>query len=185
MGNPWGGPVVTRRHGGSGQKQLVVNVSVPLGKASPEARALKLLRGTVPVTLLVEQRVLEVHGEIQKAAGKKKELEGIEFDIHEVKSPAAGQYQVRMTVTNRANPSDYAWMNTLHQRVVLWDDNGKQLQNFGSSWGGGPGMASVQITMTFGPPFNGKGGKPTRLTYEHWVTTQHDVRFEFRNVPLP
>lgn len=184
MFNPWGGRVTTRRYGGSGQKQFVLNVSTPLGKASAGAKTLKVLRGTVPVTLLVEQKQLEVSGDILKADGKKADLAGVEFLVHEVKTMPNSQYQVRMTVTNKGSPSDYAWMNTLHQRIVLHDEAGVKFQNYGSSWGGGPGAVSVQLTMTFGV-FNAKIGKPKKLTYEHWVTAPHDVPFEFRDVPLP
>jgi hypothetical protein len=75
-------------------------------------------------------------------------------------------------------------MNTFYQRVELLDASGTKYQNQGSSWGGGAGAASVQITMTFGH-FAGKIGPPAKLTYLHWVTRQHDVPFEFRDVQLP
>ena len=42
---------------------------------------------------------------------------------------------------------------------------------------------SAQVTFTFG--LNGAGGPPTKLVYQDWTTVQHEVPFEFRDLPLP
>ncbi|MBY0228339.1 MAG: HEAT repeat domain-containing protein, partial [Gemmataceae bacterium] len=104
--NPWGGRV-SRRGTSNGYKQLTLNVAVPLARGSDKARVLKTLKGSVPVILLVAQKQLVVEADMMKAKDKKKELEGVEFHIHETKKMPNNQYQVRMTVSNKNNPGDY------------------------------------------------------------------------------
>jgi hypothetical protein len=43
----------------------------------------------------------------------------------------------------------------------------------------------VQGTFNFGDGGNAQLGKPAKLTYYGWVTMQHQVEFEFKDLPLP
>jgi hypothetical protein len=181
-GNGFGGRVVTRRYYGGGNKQPSVQVSIPLSAGAVGAKRLELLRGVVPVSLLVEQRPVVVTEEITKAKDLKKEVEGVEFHIREVKTMPNNQFQVQFSITNKANPSDYNFINTIYQRVELYDDKGVKFQNYGSSWGGGG--PTVNLTLTFGN-FNGKIGTPAKFIFHHWVTRTHEVAFELKDLPLP
>jgi hypothetical protein len=45
--------------------------------------------------------------------------------------------------------------------------------------------SSVQFTFNLMPPPAGNAGLPNRLVYLAWETLDHDVEFEFRDLPLP
>ena len=181
---PWGGRFVTRMGRSPGYKQLLLHVSVPLSPGAAKARMLKSIKGNVPVTLLVAQKRIVIDADILNAKNRKKEVEGIEFVIRETKAAANNQYLVRMTITNKANPGDYNWMNTVYQRIVLEDAKGEKFQNYGSSWSGMGNAGTAELTLHFGH-FGKGGGKPAKLAYTHWVTKTHRVAFEFKDVPLP
>jgi hypothetical protein len=52
-----------------------------------------------------------------------------------------------------------------------------------NGWGNNsPG--SVQLQVVFAPP-GGKAGPPTKLIYYRWTTIQHEIAFEFKDLPLP
>jgi hypothetical protein len=88
-----------------------------------------------------------------------------------------------MTVSQASdNPNDYSWMNSLYQRIELQDDKGNKFAIVGNSWGNNsPG--SIQMTTTFA--LHGKGGPASKLIYYRWATVQHDLVFEFKDLPLP
>jgi hypothetical protein len=90
---------------------------------------------------------------------------------------------VQFTVNNKAAPGDYTFMNTIYQRLELFDGAGVKYQNYGSSWGGGP-AGVMNLTLTFGH-FGGKIGSPKKFVYHHWVTKTHEISFEFKDLPLP
>ena len=82
-------------------------------RASPKARTLKLLRGSVPVTLLVEQKPIVVTDKVMSAKGKKFKADGVQFSFEDVNKQPNGQYQIKMTITNDAAESDPNWINNL------------------------------------------------------------------------
>jgi hypothetical protein len=72
----------------------------------------------------------------------------------------------------------------LHQRIELTDDKGQKFQSLGFNWMNGT-PTTVQGTFNFGDGGNAQLGKPAKLTYYGWVTMQHQVEFEFKDLPLP
>lgn len=179
----WGG--ISRRHYNGGYKQQHLSVGVQLSRVSEKASDLRLLRGVVPVTLLVETRPIVLAEKVFDAKGKKVNVGDLEFHLENVQKMANNQYQIKFTATNKAGTNDYGWMNTLYQRLELLDDKGNKFPNWGTNWHGGGGN-NVTITLSYNANNgNVKLGQPTRFVYQHWVTRQHDVAFEFRNVPLP
>jgi hypothetical protein len=182
-GNPWGGRFISRRYYGGGYKQPTIQVSVNLAAPSVGARRLALVKGVVPVSLLIDQKPIVVSDDIEKAKGTKKEVEGVEFHIQDYKALPNNQCQVQFTVNNKAAPGDYTFMNTIYQRLELFDGAGVKYQNYGSSWGGGP-AGVMNLTLTFGH-FGGKIGSPKKFVYHHWVTKTHEISFEFKDLPLP
>jgi hypothetical protein len=184
-GDELGGRVFRSRYYGGGHKQMSMQAGMNLVRVSEKAGAIKYIRGVVPCTLLVEQRPMTLSDDILKAKGKKQTVGELEFHIEDVQKQANGQYSVKFTVTNKGNPNDYTWQNTLYNRLDLLDDKGTKYQNWGSSWHGG-GNNSVGMTLTYNGT-NGpvKAGEAKRFVYQHWVTRQHDVHFELRDVPLP
>jgi hypothetical protein len=176
------GRVVTRRYYGGTYKQTSVQVSLPLAAGAAGAKRLAHVKGVIPVTLLAAQRPVVITEDTAKAKDFKKDIEGVEFHIREVKTLPNNQIQVQLNVTNKANPNDYNLMNTIYQRLELFDTKGVKFQNYGSSWGGGG--AGINLTLTFGN-FNGKMGPPAKMVFHHWETRTHEVAFELKDVPLP
>jgi hypothetical protein len=179
----WGGP---RFYGTN--RQLCLHVSVGLQRPSKKATTMKLLRGSVPVTLLLEQKPLVVTDKVMSAKGKKFKVEKIQFSFEEVTKQANGQVQLKMTITNedKNNAGDFNWTNSLYQRIELQDDKGNKFQTWGTNWHGN-GPNHVQLTLTYssaglGP---GKVGPPSKFVYQSWRTRQHHIAFEFKDVPLP
>jgi hypothetical protein len=179
----WGGRFGRRYYGG-GYKQSSMQVSVNLHRPSQKAATMKSLKGVVPVTLLVKQEPIVLSDKILSAKGLKKKAGELEFHIEDVKKTANNQFQIKFTVSNKGNTTDYTWMNTLYQRIELFDDKGVKFQNWGSSWGGSGGN-NVQLTLTYGHFGAGKAPNPAKFVYQHWITRQHDIEFEFKDIPLP
>jgi hypothetical protein len=188
MGRNFGVRMWSSRRYSNGNKQLTMQVNVPLERISEKANQVQLIRGFVPLTLLVEEKPLVVTDKLMSAKGLKTETGDLSFHIEDIQKLPGGQYSVKMTITNsKETGGDQMWMHTLFQRIELLDEKGNKFQVWSTNWNGG-GANQVQWTMTFGGNFGGAAkamGTPTKLVYHHWITRQHDVSFEFRNLPLP
>ncbi len=170
---------------GGGYKQMSIQAGLQLVRVSEKASTIKYLRGVAPVTILVEQRPVNISDDILKAKGKKALIGDLDFHIEDVQKQANNQYSIKFNVTNKGNPNDYTWQNTLYQRLELLDEKGQKFQNWGSNWHGG-GNNSVGMTLTYNGNTGGnKPAEPKVFRYQHWVTRQHDIQFELRDVPLP
>ena len=146
----------------------------------------KLLRGSVPVTMLAEQRPEIVIEKILQTKGKKFDGKEASLEIEDVKETPGRSVQISVTArrnTKDNNQYDYTWTNSIQQRVELTDAKGGKYMSNGFNWSNNT-PASVQGTFIFTDP-TGKLGKPAKLTYFGWVTVQHQVDFEFHDLPLP
>lgn len=165
------------------QRMYSVGVSTGLVRPSERASAIKLLKGYVPVTVLVEQKAVEITKELDKANNLKAQVDTHTFTVQEVKEQPGGQWQVKMIVTQDTGENDYSWTNSLYQRIEVYGASGEKLQNYGSSWGNnGPNL--VNMTLTFRNPA-GKADKPQRLVFQSWTMLHTLAPFEFKDVPLP
>jgi hypothetical protein len=175
-------------HGGYyGHRNLILQAQVQLSGPDPAARSVKVLRGALPVTILAEQKPEIVVEKVLEVKDRKFEGNQVTLEIEGVKDGPGKTYQVAMTArrgTTGATAHDYAWTNSLHQRVELTDEKGNKFLAHGFNWTNGT-PTSVQGTFMFGDPGTGQLGKPYKLTYYDWVTLQHQVEFEFRDLPLP
>lgn len=175
----------TYHSGYYGYRTVVLQAQLQLGSPAGNARAVKVIRGTVPVTLLAEQKPEIVIEKIMDVKKKKFEGKDVSLDVEEVKETPGQTVQVVLTAqrNGKDNQYDYTWTNSLHQRVELTDAKGNKFQSNGFNWNNGT-PTSVQGTFIFSDP-TGKLGKPAKLTYFGWVTVQHQVDFEFHDLPLP
>jgi hypothetical protein len=179
------GARVSRRYYGAYNKQTSIQVQVNLNRVSEKATSIKLLKGVVPVTLLVEQKPVNITDNFLSSKGKKTLAGDVEFSIENVQKMANNQFQVKFTATNKSGVNnDYNWAHSMYQRLELLDAKGQKYQNWGTSWHGGAGNNQAIMSLTFSS-FGNKIGPPTRFVYQHWVTRQHDIHFTFRDVPLP
>jgi hypothetical protein len=171
---------------GNGNRTYFMQSQLNLTRPSLKAAAIKVLRGSVPVTLLAEQKPVVLTDKILSAKGKKVTAGTTTFHFEDVTETPGKQYQVRMTVTedNRDNPNDYTWMNTLYQRIELFDEKNNKFQIHSTGWGNN-GSGEVQLTLGFGAAGNVKTGPPAKFVFQQWTTLQYQVPFEFRDLPLP
>ncbi|HEY1379192.1 MAG TPA: HEAT repeat domain-containing protein [Gemmataceae bacterium] len=184
--SPLGRGMYESQYGGYyGYRTMVLQTQVQLAGTGGTARTVKVIRGTLPVTILAEQRPEIVVEDVLKVKHKKFEAKDVALDVEEVKEGPGKTVQVVLTArrSGKDNQYDYTWMNSLQQRVELTDEKGNKYQSHGFNWNNGT-PTSVQGTFMFGDP-GGKLGKPARLTYYGWVTAQHQVEFEFHDLPLP
>jgi hypothetical protein len=176
----------TYHSGYYGYRNLVLQTQVQLVGPSAAARSLKLIKGSLPVTLLAEQRPEITVDQILTVKDKKFEGKDVTIEIAEVKEAPGKTYQIVMTARRNGKEQayDYTWTNSLHQRIELADDKGQKFQSHGFNWINGT-PTTVQGTFMFGDGGNAQLGKPAKFTYFGWVTMQHQVDFEFKDLPLP
>lgn len=168
-----------------GYRTNTMTTQVNLGAASRGAKLIKQLRGVVPLTLIAEQKDVIVTDQILAAKGKKFPAGNLSFEIQDIKEKPNKQYEVKMLIVNQAANagSDFNWYNSLYYRTQLRDAKGTKFNIFGS------GMSinnntSATVTFTFGQN-GGAAAAPTQLVYQDWTTLQHEVPFEFKDLPLP
>jgi hypothetical protein len=176
----------TYHSGYYGYRNLVLQTQVQLIGPGAAARTMKLIKGALPVTLLAEQRAEITVDQILTVKDKKFEGKDVTLEIAEVKEAPGKTYQIVMTArrNGKDQPYDYTWTNSLHQRIELLDDKGQKFQSHGFNWINGT-PTTVQGTFMFGDGGNAQLGKPQKLIYYGWVTMQHQVEFEFKDLPLP
>ncbi len=176
MRNRW----TSGRYGSN--RSIMQPAQVELVRSSDRASAVKLLRGTIPLHLLVDQKQVVVAEKVMDAKGTKATFGSISIAIEDVKVMENKQVQVKMTVAEANHGNDYSWTNTLYQRFEMHDDKGNKYSNSGSGWSSS-GPAAVQMTLNFGGLAN--AGAPGKLLFQSWTTIQHQVTFEFKDLPLP
>ena len=163
-------------------RSVMQQASTLLVRSSDKATSVKLLRGTIPVNLLVEQKPVVVAEKVMDGKGKKGTFGSISIAVEDVQLLANKQVQVKMTVAEENHGNDYSWTNTLYQRFELQDDKGNKYSNYGSGWSSsGPG--AVQMTLNFGGLANAEA--PGKLIFQSWTTVQSQITFEFKDLPLP
>src|SRR5262249_55003856 len=140
----------------------------------------KVLKGSVPVTILASQKPEIVSDDILKAKDQKKQVGPVTFTIREASQKPNKEYELKLAITNddKNNPNDPAWMNSFDSRIELQDAKGNKYQLHGSSWNHS-GPNHVEVSFTYGNPGNAKIEAPKKLVYYVWNLVNHEVEFEF------
>ncbi len=169
-----------------GYRTHTMTTQVNLGNASRGARTIKHLRGVIPLTIIAEQKDVVVTDQILAAKGKKFPAGSLSFEIQDVKEKPNKQFEVKMLIANQTPnaPNEFNWYNSLYYRTQLRDEKGAKFNIVGSNMAIN-NNTSATVTYTFGRSGGGQGGGPTQLVYQDWTTLQHEVPFEFRDLPLP
>jgi len=185
LGGGFGGGRFISRYG-NGNRSYMQQSQFTLHRPSERATRVKLIRGVIPVTLLVEQKPVVVADNILKAKGKKNSVGTTTFHFEDVSAQPNKQYQIKLHITedNKDNPNDWTWMQTLFQRIELQDEKGHKFQVYGTRWDNSS-PNNVQVTLTYGAQPNVKTGPPSKFIFQEWRTLQHQVHFEFKDLPLP
>jgi hypothetical protein len=163
----------------------MIGTQVNLVRPSPDSHAAQSIKGTVVATLLVEQRPEIVITDVLKSKGKVFKGGKTVWDMQDAADAGNKMYRFKMSITdeNFNNGSNYGMTESLYQRIALEDAKGQKYQIRGSSWSSSSNT-NVNVEFTFGDPGNGVG-PPVRLVYYTWITMQHPVAFEFKDLPLP
>ena len=171
---------------GNGNRMFSTQTQVGLHRSSQTATEVKVVRGTLPIMLLVDQKPVVVADKILAAKGKTTTIGATHFEIEDVTEQPGKQYRIKMVVNEdlKGNPNDYSWMNSLAQRIELQDAKGGKFQITGSQWNNSAAN-HVEMTLTFGTAGGAKPAPPAKLVYQTWTTEQHIIPFEFKDLPLP
>jgi hypothetical protein len=179
-------PFMRRYYYPGGFRSFLHQSQVPLLLASKTAQSVKRVRGVIPVTIVSEQKQMIVTDRLLTSKGKKFKTGGATFHIEDVTEMPGKQYQFRVTITEDAKASsinDGSLIQSLQQRMQIQDDKGVtrpfNLMSINSN-----SANSVQFTFMLQPQA-GNVGNPTRMVYVAWETLEHEVEFEFHNLPLP
>lgn len=147
-------------------------------KPSSAARRMKTLKGTIPVTVVAQTKPVISVEKLSEAKGKTFKQGTSTLRIDDITSER-GQNGIKMSLTEGSanNPNDYSWMNSIQQRIEVFDDKGNKLQNYGGSWGMN-GNNNINGTFNF-------SGVPAKLIYYEWITMNYQIPFMFEDLPLP
>lgn len=179
------------RYGG-GYRQFQYHAQAQLAWPVKAARQVQVLKGIAPVTVLAEQRAAIVIDKVLEAKGKKFKAGSIELHIEEVKATGGAgaankAYDIKMTLRDSSRDQlsgDYSWMDSLNQRLELRDAKGNKFVSRGNNWDN-TSPSSVHGTWMFGESGNVKLGAAEQLVFYNWITMDHELTFEFRDLPLP
>jgi hypothetical protein len=149
-------------------------------------KMIKILKGTVPVTVLAAQKPRLTAEKIMDAKGQTYKDGNVTLKLDSV-TKNGQQVTFKMSLSDGANTGqrDYSWINQLQHRLVLTDAKGNKWQCYGPSWDGNGfnGGSTFNGTVTFAN--NSNATEPVKLTYYEWHTLAHAVPFEFRELTLP
>jgi hypothetical protein len=176
---------VTGRYG-QGNRMYGMQTQVNLQRASDKASTVKVVRGTVPLTLLVDQKPVVVTDKVLEAKGKKAQVGTTQIVVEDIAELPGKQYRLKLALTEdlKDNPNDYSWTNSLYGRIELQDEKGGKFQPYQSNWNNtAPG--AVQIEFTYGMPGAPKADPPAKLIFQQWTTLEYAASFEFKDLPLP
>jgi hypothetical protein len=159
---------------------------VRLRRPSATATGIAVLRGTLPLTLLVEQKPAVVN-DLLSAKGKGGRAGSTSFRVERVEALPGNRVRVELTVKNEKTGDgpepDFAWAYFLAQRVEVQDEKGVAFYR----WRAGTRVdaSPVRLDLTFGPDTGTKVGQPSKLIFHDWTTREHLAAFEFKELPLP
>jgi len=191
------GSTTTRYYHGGGFRCFNQHVQTNLVLGPKPARTLTVIRGVIPVTLLAEQKPLITVENVLAAKGKKFEAGSTQLDVDDVgdgpKGIVAGNgkaYQLKLSLreTRPEAPHDYSWVSSLAQRLELVDAKGNKYASRGYSWNETTPNSVKGATFNFAGDNlanNVQPGPPAKLIYYNWLRRDHEVDFEFRDLPLP
>ena len=146
-----------------------------------------MMRGVIPVTLLADQKPTIVTDRLLASKGKKYKVGDTTFQVEDITEMPGKQYQIRLNVTDGSKEAqrDYSHIQSMQQRMELQDDKGNKIPSYLASMNWGNGPTNAQFTLMTQPNGNVKLGAPARLVYSSWILMEHEVAFEFKDLPLP
>jgi hypothetical protein len=178
------------RGNGAGEKSYHVDSRINLVRPSDRSRAVKILRGAIPLTLFLKEVPDLLFDDVLRGTGRP--LTGAKGsltveDIAKESETHVPGYRIALTL-NRSltqGPRDnlIGWPG-LYQRVALEDARGRAYQLVAAdSETETPNPA--RISFQFVKPGDAELGPPARFVCYRWDTFSYRLSFEFRDLPLP
>jgi hypothetical protein len=181
MGDPFG----RRYYYGGSYRSFLHNSQAPLFLASKTAQMVKKVRGVIPVTIVSAQKQIVVTERLLASKGKKFKAGGVTIQVEDVTEMPGKQYQFRISISeeSKGGAEDGSLMQSFQQRLQVQDDKGvaRQMNVMSISQSGNNHIQFSFMLM----PQAGNVGVPNRLVYVNWETLDHEVPFEFHDLPLP
>src|SRR5262249_14970418 len=131
---------------------LFVDLVLP----SEKSRKAQLIRGSIPVVLLLEEKAEVVTDNVLTSAGKKKRLSNADIMIRDVETQENRRYGIRVIV--KEDQQAIGW-GSYNERLELQDDKGNRYETNGGGYSS-DGEGGVQLGTYFIPPDEGKVGPP-------------------------
>jgi hypothetical protein len=171
---------------GGQRRGFLHHATVRLAWTTKACKTVKAMKGVVPVTVLADQKPTLVTDRLLASKGQKLRVGPATFQIDDIQAMANKQYQIKVTYNEDSsdNSYDYSRIQSLQQRLEVQDEKGNKHPSylrflmFNSP-------SSGQFTITTQTNSNAKVGPPAKLVFQLWVQMQHDVPFEFKDLPLP
>jgi hypothetical protein len=173
--------VMSRRMHGPWDGGIFTNTQTLLVPASKGAHAVKVISGSIPITVEKGIKPIVLSNDLSTAQGRQVSLpkETITITLF-FAPPAHDQYKVCMTREKRE--SDVS--DGFDQRdFELQDAKGTPYMCVSSSSGGDEQRDNLELG--FVPPFDKAVGPPTKLLYMNRDVLTINVPFEFKDLPLP
>jgi hypothetical protein len=179
-----------RNHLPRGFQTAMQSVYVRLRAPEKDAKAVKIIRGTIPVYVEKEKKALVVVEDINQAQGKTFELEGLSVQVVLFfKYPKKDRFSLFLITSSKKPHGDASAPMDDDEEFQLQDAKGNAYQANGSSTSGG-GDASVERQFSFGGQFPfpipnaAPLGPPAKLVYVKNISLLYHVPFEFKDLPL-
>jgi hypothetical protein len=179
--NPFG-----RMYFGGYYRGFMQQTQAALVWPSKTSRTVKLLKGAIPVTLLADQTRTVVTDKILASKGKKYKVGDATFQIEDITEMPGKQYQIKINVTETSKEAqhDYSRIQSVGQRLELQDDKGNKIAAYANATNF-MSPSNAQFTIMTQQVGGAKTGPPAKLVYSSWILMDHEVAFEFKNLPLP
>jgi hypothetical protein len=177
-------------HGAGTGRTCTMDAQIGLVRPARTSERVKVIRGTVQATLLAEQRPeIQIDAPLG-ATGKRWSAGNLTLELREAGETENGgrllyNFKISAALADAKDAQDPASpLHSLPQRFQLEDAAGNKFHlQGGGCYGAGANSRDFQLAFT--APDGRKLGKPTRLVYHSWVTIEHAVPFEFKDLPLP
>src|SRR5262249_45578732 len=134
-----------------------------LQRSSDKAKTIRLLRGTIPVRVVVQRKWVTVTEDFAKSKGTKFKLGDDSLVISRAEHDKNGSSHLEIEVPPPEEGVRWRW----HQRVRLEDANGNRYEANGS--GNSSTGDHHWIHVSYGKAKDAKIGPPTRVMMEEWT----------------
>jgi hypothetical protein len=175
-------------YGNAYYRSRALQVNTALILPGKNAQFVSRIKGTIPVTLLAEQKPILVTDKLMESKGKKFKVGTATITIDDIESSNGPNKRPVFKLTYASNATetrvDYSRLQTIQQQLELRDARGNKIEiNSNLTQFNGP--TSAQFTIGLQGNSNKNTPVPAQLVFIDWIQLEHDVTFELKDLPLP